>query len=192
MPSDLKLLVDRLRDQPLDLELDLDPRQLQLVDEEFDFTDRVRGRLTFRMAGADILAQGDLTARIMGRCVRCLGPAAAEIHVPVTEVWMHGPGRDERGIAADADDLDLTRFYTGEEIELAEPLRELIMAELPDRLYCDPDCKGLCPGCGANLNTEPCACSPDVRRQREAGREPDWKQALKNLHLGDSGGSERT
>ena len=30
---------------------------------------------------------------------------------------------------------------------------------LPQKVLCDEDCKGLCPKCGANLNKETCSCS---------------------------------
>ncbi len=45
-----------------------------------------------------------------------------------------------------------------EAIDITEDLREEIM--LANSLYglCDPECKGLCPGCGADLNTDTCRC----------------------------------
>jgi uncharacterized protein len=36
---------------------------------------------------------------------------------------------------------------------------------------CKPDCKGLCPRCGANRNRQPCTC---------VGDDPRW-EALANL-----------
>lgn len=43
-------------------------------------------------------------------------------------------------------------------IDLGEEIRqELIMAN-PARILCKKDCKGICPGCGANLNLEQCKC----------------------------------
>ena len=30
------------------------------------------------------------------------------------------------------------------------------------RFLCKPDCKGLCPVCGRNLNIDPCACGASV------------------------------
>ena len=41
-------------------------------------------------------------------------------------------------------------------------LDELVLAdmllEFPSKFLCREDCKGVCPGCGANLNTEECRC----------------------------------
>jgi uncharacterized protein len=64
-------------------------------------------------------------------------------------------------------------------------LREVIMAELPELPLCRPDCRGLCPGCGVNLNREACRC-PASKDSPPAGSpsapvEPDWKRALREL-----------
>ncbi len=42
---------------------------------------------------------------------------------------------------------------------LEDVLREQVLLSLPARTLCGPDCKGLCPHCGHNLNTD-----PDLRR----------------------------
>lgn len=44
------------------------------------------------------------------------------------------------------------------EIDLTEALREEILLSLPFRKVCNEECKGLCPGCGVNLNKEKCKC----------------------------------
>ncbi len=41
-------------------------------------------------------------------------------------------------------------------VDLTENLREDIILELPQRALCRPDCKGLCPVCGRDLNEGPC------------------------------------
>lgn len=45
-------------------------------------------------------------------------------------------------------------------IKITRRIRDAILLELPMRPLCDPDCKGLCPRCGANLNIEQCKCKP--------------------------------
>lgn len=46
---------------------------------------------------------------------------------------------------ADIDDIATTAFVLGME----------------SKLLCSSDCKGLCPGCGKDLNTGPCSCEPE-------------------------------
>ena len=44
-------------------------------------------------------------------------------------------------------------------IDLTEYIREDILLTFPQHYLCDNDCKGLCSGCGVNLNQEDCLCS---------------------------------
>jgi len=43
-------------------------------------------------------------------------------------------------------------------LDLTPLLREQAWVALPMKPLCRPDCKGLCPQCGANLNLESCTC----------------------------------
>jgi uncharacterized protein len=43
-------------------------------------------------------------------------------------------------------------------IELDPQIREEIILEYPMKPLCSPNCKGLCPDCGVNLNQEECKC----------------------------------
>ena len=43
-------------------------------------------------------------------------------------------------------------------LDLGELLYADILLELPTKHLCKPDCKGLCPTCGANLNSGSCSC----------------------------------
>jgi uncharacterized protein len=52
-------------------------------------------------------------------------------------------------------------------LDLREALREELLLAVPQFVECRPDCRGLCPRCGANLNAGPCACRPE--------RDPRWQ-----------------
>ncbi len=43
-------------------------------------------------------------------------------------------------------------------LTIDQDVRDEIIAEHPIRILCRPDCKGLCPFCGTNLNNESCDC----------------------------------
>ncbi len=47
----------------------------------------------------------------------------------------------------------------GDSIDLREPVMESILLELPVKVLCSEECKGLCPICGADRNVEECSCS---------------------------------
>ncbi len=44
------------------------------------------------------------------------------------------------------------------EINITESVRQEVMLHFPLQQLCEKDCKGLCPGCGKNLNEGPCEC----------------------------------
>jgi uncharacterized protein len=184
MKSPLIIPVDRLHKEPLHLQLELEPVALDLIDEEFEFMAPVRIDLTFHLVGKDILAQGTLETLAQTPCVRCLVPTPVPLRVEVTETWFFKTAAQQAEDLATSEHLPLDRVFCGEEVDVTDDLRELIMSELPERTYCREECKGLCAGCGANLNSEPCACQSPEQLAAAQERIPEWKKALKNIKLG--------
>jgi uncharacterized protein len=77
-------------------------------------------------------------------------------------------GAPERSITAPETEIS---YYQGDSLALEDVLREQVLLSLPLRTLCKPDCKGLCPRCGANRNRQPCTC---------VGDDPRW-EALASL-----------
>lgn len=48
-----------------------------------------------------------------------------------------------------------------ERLDLDQLLTEDILLDMPSKFLCSPDCKGLCPTCGKNLNQGDCGCPRD-------------------------------
>ena len=59
-----------------------------------------------------------------------------------------------------ADDDQYT--YSGHVLELDEAVRTALLLELPSRILCKEDCRGLCDQCGADLNINECSCQKDL------------------------------
>ena len=49
--------------------------------------------------------------------------------------------------------------FTGEELDISQMVLDNLLLELPVYSQCSPDCKGLCPVCGCDLNTAQCDCA---------------------------------
>jgi len=97
-----------------------------------------------------IMAAGTVSAPWRGECRRCGGPVEGMVVAEVHERYapVGGADRDEEAYPLTGDELDL------------EPLaRDAVLLELPLAPLCADDCRGLCPTCGANLNTDPCGCA---------------------------------
>ncbi|MGH7452866.1 MAG: YceD family protein [bacterium] len=105
--------------------------------------------------------------RVAGRflCDRCAKEIETSLFGESRSVFSSDEemaARDEEVhlIAADAKELDIT-----------DDIRDTLALSLPMKLLCSEDCRGLCAGCGANLNEEPCRCAaPDADPRWEALR----------------------
>lgn len=82
-----------------------------------------------------------LEAELSGPCMRCLEPAAPSFTVDAREVSQPGGGEELSSPYLQDGVLDV-RAWTRDALALA----------LPTALLCRPDCAGLCPVCGADLN----------------------------------------
>ena len=50
----------------------------------------------------------------------------------------------------------------GTQLDLDEVVSTVLLLEMDTKNLCSDDCKGLCAGCGVNLNEESCRCKPEV------------------------------
>ncbi len=55
------------------------------------------------------------------------------------------------------------------EIDLLPFIKENLILSIPMKTVCSSSCKGICSGCGADLNSEACTCS-------EAPIDPRWEK----------------
>lgn len=183
-----KVQTEALREGPLTFDLDLPPGELDLQDETYKFEGKIRGQIEFRLIGNDIEGEGELRVKVVTPCVRCLEPAHLKLAIPFHEFWFKKEPEEVDRLHPDdeqfVEDEPNVSFFTGEELHPAEQMREVILSELPELPKCRDDCKGLCQGCGANLNVEECACreKPPAAHDEEA-----WKQKLRELRLKPEG-----
>jgi DUF177 domain-containing protein len=119
----------------------------------------------------EIIVRGTMKGLSISECRRCLKPVERPIEQDVTMVFVSS---DTPGVA---DDGDVRVFEPTGELELDDAVREEVILSADSYVVCDPDCKGLCPTCGVDLNRETCACV------REEG-DPRW-DALRALKESD-------
>jgi len=108
--------------------------------------------------GNNLHLRGKVKLTIHTLCSRCGEELDYQIDSNFELVLMPGPERiSELEKELTPEDLDHI-YYTGPELDLTGYFQEQIALEIPIQFLCKPDCKGLCPGCGANLNYENCRC----------------------------------
>jgi uncharacterized protein len=118
-----------------------------------------------RMVGGGYALRIRFRAAISGPCMRCLEQAEPPTDVDAREVDQPGGGEE------------LTSPYLqGDELDLQGWAHDAFVLALPAQLLCRPDCAGLCPICGENLNT----AGPD--HSHDAPPDPRWAK-LRELKL---------
>jgi uncharacterized protein len=83
---------------------------------------------------------------------------------------------DEEEARLKLDDTEIA-FFDGDGLFLADVLAEQVLLAIPMKVICRSDCRGLCPHCGANLNTDECRCethAADSRLAPLARLKQDW------------------
>jgi DUF177 domain-containing protein len=110
-----------------------------------------------RMTGGGYALRLRFDAGLTGPCMRCLEAAAPVTSVDVREVHQAGGGEELTSPYIEHDELDLAAWA-----------RDAYALALPAQVLCTPDCAGLCPECGANLNT----AGPE--HHHETAPDPRW------------------
>jgi uncharacterized protein len=112
-----------------------------------------------------VLVRGRVAFRLRRACGRCLEELEEAKEVELDLVLAPSLGQFEAERRLDAADLNLD-LLPGEELDLKELIRQQMDLACEMVGLCRPDCRGLCPLCGQNLNTGPCQCraaEPDPR-----------------------------
>lgn len=153
--------INNMPDEGVDLEGEVPFAEIDIQsDFRFDLSNsNLHFKLHLAAAKQDIIVTGHLWAEVSALCDRCAEMAP---------------------LLLDTNDVFHTyKNILGEPIDLTEGIREDILITFPQSFHCRPDCKGLCPSCGANLNEGDCGCG---NKKDNDDKEDPWK-ALSGLKL---------
>jgi uncharacterized protein len=130
-------------------EFDFDLERVQLADDLqlLGF----QGAAQIGRTPQGLLVTGDFSGRVGLECARCLKPFSRGLQWGLTELYAF----DERSVS----DSGLI-LAEDAHIDLQPLLREYALLEIPINPLCRPDCKGLCPVCGQDLNERDCGHRP--------------------------------
>jgi uncharacterized protein len=110
------------------------------------------GKVDIGRTPQGLVVQGNFSADTKLECVRCLREFSHPLDWNFTELYAFTrKSVSESGLLLPED----------AHIELGTLLREYALLEVPINPLHDPDCKGLCPVCGQDLNVRDCGHRPD-------------------------------
>ena len=107
---------------------------------------------------ADIRLKGSFSGAFETPCARCVEPVKIDLGASF-DLLFRPPNVDITGAehAISTQETEIG-YYENGGLALEDVLREQVLLSLPARTLCQPECKGLCPRCGQNLNELTCSC----------------------------------
>lgn len=146
--------VELLRRQGSDRELDVTVPFESLgapddrADDRIDAEAPVHVKVRLEAANDGVLVTGSINAPWHGTCRRCALETGGELVAEVDERYQEQ--------VTDPDSFE----FDGVSLNLQAMVRELVLLDAPATPLCRPDCAGLCPTCGTDLNIGTCDCAP--------------------------------
>lgn len=133
----LKILVKDIPAAGLHVHKKLEPKELGLTEEDLQCS-VLDVESDLQRVGSTVLAKTRVKTKLAYVCARCLEPIEK---VSIQKI-----------------DQDFSVNPTIEYIDLSDDIRQELILNYDPVVLCKADCKGLCAGCGVNLNTEKCEC----------------------------------
>lgn len=162
----MKFTIAELEREAIDFDESLAPGSIDFVDDMRQIgilhtvgrADLLREHRGPHEIVPDIRIRASLETRVQVPCARCLEPVEQSIETSF-DLLFRPRDADMDGIdrAITTSETEIG-YYEGDGLLLEDVLREQILLALPAKILCSPDCKGLCPECGGNRNTDPCNC----------------------------------
>ena len=138
----MKIYVDDITSEGLEAAEEIDPQYLKLEMEQqgIVFTASVEAKARITKTGSEVFVSLSLEAPVEHTCSRCLAKLENIFKKNFNFNYEVKPG----------DILDID-----------EDIRQELILNNPMKTLCRPDCKGLCPSCGQNLNAAQCECKQE-------------------------------
>lgn len=162
----MKIRIDHIKNKPYELTVNEPvesfPVLLQMqADGECVFRGNVAAEVSVEREFDHLKASGRVQVPVDLVCGRCLASYPAQIDSTFRIIFRKDSTRqseveDETELC---DDDLIASTYSGEEIDLGHELEEQVALGIPFKPLCGEGCLGLCPSCGADLNTSGCSCS---------------------------------
>lgn len=105
-----------------------------------------------------LLLSGEMNTTLHCVCDRCAVPFLRDLCQPVRAVLAASLSHEEN-------EDGWTFLLQDQKADLDEIFHTAFVLNMDSKMLCSPDCRGLCPTCGKNLNDGPCGCrkEPDPR-----------------------------
>jgi len=139
MKRGVEVNINQISPEGLTLEEDIIASSLDLETDIVKFRRSIQIRAIFSKITNAVTVDVALTSSISTICSRCLN----EIEIDLKKKLRLSYAVDK----------------SEQVVNLGPDIREELILDYPLKPLCNPDCKGLCPRCGKNLNEGGCSCA---------------------------------
>ncbi len=127
--------------------------------------DRIKGRIVIKplsepVEEADFLVEGRIETKVGGECDRCLKEFVRSVDLEFRVILVRNLGEELPERELRGEELNHS-LLEGQEIDLKRIVLEQLILDSDMVNLCSPECLGLCPFCGADLNENGCDCKND-------------------------------
>ncbi len=151
------------------------PKPEDLADVGIEFANRpIDVSVELQNAGEEIIGTIEVDCVLSLECARCVERGGFVLSAVRQVEYLVSPTPEE--LEAELDGWFISQ-YDGETVDLTDDVRQMLHLALPIRFLCRDDCRGLCPHCGKNLNTDRCVCPT---KSGEA-RGDSFRQAMNDI-----------
>jgi uncharacterized protein len=148
----MKIIISEIPDEGIEVRFDE-----TVISDDFFYPAHVQ--MMINRTGKEVLISGEIDADVELQCSRCLKDFRLLMNIAVDVVY--NPIEDLKGEEKHElkhDEMDMG-FYSGDELDLSDLVKEQIILNIPMKPLCNELCKGICLKCGADLNEGNCGCS---------------------------------
>ena len=132
---------------------------VSVVVPEGPATGRATGTVQLLRTHHGLLVNATVDVQVTDACARCLAPCdRLSMLVVEEECYPTVDPNTGRSMSPPDEAEGVVHIDTRQMLDLSDVLRQYLLTDEPLKTLCRSDCLGLCPECGADLNTEKCKC----------------------------------
>ena len=121
----------------------------------YPVSEPVQASGSVRNTAGVLVMTGTIGTTIHGVCDRCAADFTSNVEFPLDVVLVTELSNEEN-------EDEWVFPLEGDSADLEDIIRTVFVLNMDSKLLCKPDCKGICGGCGKNLNVEACSCQKEL------------------------------
>lgn len=155
----LELDISRIRNVPGSHErFHLETNAFDFMDDAWTLNGPMVIDVEIHHQGQFLELSGQIQTELKSRCVRCLQPVTLIVHSKLQEQLLYAKDVSLFSHLAVGEVEEKYFIYDHDTLDITDIIREAVLADLPPKVLCREDCRGLCPRCGKNFNDGHCDC----------------------------------